>query len=152
MHRRITTYEAGKNWYECKAGCELILDDAISAELVFVVGTGEAQKKVVMGLPGLLRRPNGPTRLSLALACCCAEEMPRCCKRSWIWRNVPSSGKGLGQTGRVVKEAGNERIYILCQTKGGQAVFVESINTIFTHWRSFATFCTTIFIWWILLL
>ena len=28
--------EAGKNWYECKAGCELILDDI--TELVFVVG------------------------------------------------------------------------------------------------------------------
>ena len=36
--------EAGKNWYECKAGCELILDDI--TELVFVVGTfGEKQKE-----------------------------------------------------------------------------------------------------------
>ena len=60
--------EAGKNWYECKASCELILDD--TAELVFVVGTfGEKQKKkVIMGLPGLPERPNKTTRLSLSLA------------------------------------------------------------------------------------
>ena len=59
---------AGKNWYECKAGCELILDDI--TELVFVVGTfGEKhKKKVIMGLPGLPERPNKTTRLSLALA------------------------------------------------------------------------------------
>ena len=59
--------EAGKNWYECKAQCELILDDV--EELVFVVGTfGEKQKKkIAMSLPGLPKRPNKTTRLSLSL-------------------------------------------------------------------------------------
>ena len=49
--------EAGKNWYECKAGCELILDDI--TELVFVVGTfGEKhKKKVIMDCPDFLSVP-----------------------------------------------------------------------------------------------
>ena len=54
---------------------------------------------------------------------CVTEEMPRCCKRSWIWRNVPFQWQGLGRTGRVVKEAGNERLYFMSDKKGGQAVF-----------------------------
>lgn len=59
--------EAGNNWYECKAQCELILDDV--KELVFVVSTmGETEKKrVAMALPGLPERPNKTTRLSLSL-------------------------------------------------------------------------------------
>lgn len=115
--------EAGKNWYECKAGCELILDDI--TELVFVVGTfGEKhKKKVIMGLPGPPERPNKTTRLSLALAYVSQKKCLRCCKRSWIWRNVPFQWQGLGRTGRVVKEAGNERLYFMSDKKGGQAVF-----------------------------
>ena len=35
--------EAGNNWYESRACCQLILDN--TEELVFVVGTWEKQKK-----------------------------------------------------------------------------------------------------------
>ena len=59
--------EAGGNWYESKASCELILDNV--KELVFVVtdlGDGE-KKRMSMGLPGLPKRPNKTTRLSLEL-------------------------------------------------------------------------------------
>ena len=48
--------EAGKNWYECKAGCELILDDI--TELVFVAGTfGEKHKKKVLVVSADVYRP-----------------------------------------------------------------------------------------------
>ena len=61
--------ESGKNWYECKAYCEFILDDV--KELVFVVNrpleNGE-KKRIAMALPGLPVRPNKTTRLSLSLA------------------------------------------------------------------------------------
>ena len=59
--------QAGKNWYDCKASCELILDD--KKELIFTVETmGEAQKKrAVMQLNGLPARPNKTTRLSLEM-------------------------------------------------------------------------------------
>ena len=58
----------GKNWYECKGSCELILDD--TKELVFVVGhLGETEKKrVSMQLPGLPKRPNKTTRLLVELS------------------------------------------------------------------------------------
>ncbi|VYS98162.1 Uncharacterised protein [uncultured Blautia sp.] len=58
----------GKNWYECKGSCELILDD--TKELVFVVGRlGETEKKrVSMQLPGLPKRPNKTTRLRVELS------------------------------------------------------------------------------------
>lgn len=59
--------EAGNNWYECKAECELILDKR--KELVFVVSTmgDSTKKKAVMELPGLPERPNKTTRLRVFL-------------------------------------------------------------------------------------
>ena len=85
--------EAGKNWYECKASCELILDD--TAELVFVVGTfGEKQKKkVIMGLPGLPERPNKTTRLSLSLAYVSQKRCRVQVKDLGFGEMFPSSGK-----------------------------------------------------------
>ena len=57
---------AGKNWYECSGGCELILDDM--EELIFLVEKmGEKKQKMSMKLPGLPKRPNKTTRLSLEL-------------------------------------------------------------------------------------
>lgn len=59
--------EAGKNWYESSAHCELILDN--TEELIFVVSKlGENEKKKIsMKLQGLPKRPNKTTRLSLDL-------------------------------------------------------------------------------------
>ena len=43
--------------------------------------------------------------------------------------------------------------YILCQTKkADKPFFVESINTNIYSLEELCYFCTTIFIWWILLL
>ncbi len=85
--------EAGKNWYECKAGCELILDDV--KELVFIVGTfGEKKKKkVVMGLPGLPERPNKTTRLSLSLAYVSQKDCQIVVEDLGFGDMYPSSGK-----------------------------------------------------------
>lgn len=61
--------ESGKNWYECKAYCEFILDEM--KELIFVVNKpleNSEKKRVAMALPGLPDRPNKTTRLSLELA------------------------------------------------------------------------------------
>ena len=59
--------EAGRNWYECRAEYELILDS--TDELIFVVspmGEGD-KKKIGMRLPGLPKRPNKTTRLHVKL-------------------------------------------------------------------------------------
>lgn len=88
--------EAGKNWYECKASCELILDD--TTELVFVVGTfGEKQKKkVIMGLPGLPERPNKTTRTVSFPCVCITEALPCSGKGPGLWGDVPVKRQGLG--------------------------------------------------------
>lgn len=59
--------EAGRNWYECHAEYELILDR--TEELVFVVTPmGENKKrKISMALPGLPVRPNRTTRLRVSM-------------------------------------------------------------------------------------
>lgn len=58
--------EAGKNWYECHAQCELILDR--TEELLFLITNENGEKKrVAMELPGLPKRPNKTTRLSVSL-------------------------------------------------------------------------------------
>lgn len=59
--------EAGSNWYECSAYCELLLDD--KTELTFLVNhMGNTEKsKVSMALPGLPNRPKKATRLSVEL-------------------------------------------------------------------------------------
>ncbi len=60
--------EAGSNWYETEAECELILDQCDT--LVFTVSnilTREKQK-ISMALPGLANRPNKTTRLKLHIS------------------------------------------------------------------------------------
>lgn len=85
--------EAGNNWYECKGGCELILDD--TEELVFVVGRlGETEKKrIAMQLPGLPKRPNKTTRLSLELQYVSSKECQIAVRDLGFGEMFPSSGK-----------------------------------------------------------
>lgn len=84
---------AGKNWYECKAHCEMILDD--TKELVFVVETmGQPEKKrVAMSLPGLPKRPNKTTRISLDLQYTSPKECRITAKDMGFGEMFPSSGK-----------------------------------------------------------
>ena len=84
---------AGVNWYECKAGCELILDD--TKELVFVVSTmgQEGKKRISMGLPGLPVRPNKTTRLSLELQYISKDLCRITVKDLGFGEMYPSSGK-----------------------------------------------------------
>lgn len=90
--------EAGNNWYDCKASCELILDN--TEELVFVVGTmGESEKKrVVMPLPGLPKRPNKTTRLSLELKYISRNECRITVKDLGFGDMFPGSGKVWKET------------------------------------------------------
>lgn len=85
--------EAGKNWYECSAKCELILDDV--KELAFVVKRfgEEEKKKVVMALPQLPVRPNKTTRLSLNLQFVSPKECRITVKDLGFGEMFPSSGK-----------------------------------------------------------
>ena len=90
--------EAGNNWYECKAQCELILDN--TEELVFVVSTFEnpEKKRVAMGLPGLPKRPNKTTRLSVELAYVSANECSITVRDLGFGDMFPASGKVWRET------------------------------------------------------
>ena len=90
--------EAGNNWYDCKASCELILDN--TEELVFVVGAaGESEKKrVAMPLPGLPKRPNKTTRLSLELKYISRKECRITVKDLGFGDMFPGSGKVWKET------------------------------------------------------
>lgn len=85
--------EAGRNWYECRAEYELILDN--TEELVFSVNPmGEkGKKRIVMLLAGLPERPNRTTRLHVRLVC----RSPRLCEITvedlGFGELFPSSGK-----------------------------------------------------------
>ena len=85
--------EAGNNWYECKSYCELILDD--TEELVFVVSTVEEQekKRVAMSLPGLPKRPNKTTRLSVELEYLSPKDCQIVVKDLGFGDMFPGSGK-----------------------------------------------------------
>lgn len=90
--------EAGRNWYECKAQCELILDD--TQELAFTVSHMEngEKKKVVMALPGLPKRPNKTTRLSLLLQFVSPGECHITVRDLGFGEMFPSSGKVWKET------------------------------------------------------
>lgn len=89
--------ESGKNWYECSGSCELILDDM--EELVFVVSQpGQEKKKLVMKLPGLLKRPNKTTRLGLELVFLSAKECRVTVTDQGFGELFPSSGKTWKET------------------------------------------------------
>ena len=85
--------EAGNNWYESRACCQLILDN--TEELVFVVGTmGETEKKRMgMLLTGLPKRPNKTTRLLLKLQYISRKECRITVKDLGFGEMFPSSGK-----------------------------------------------------------
>lgn len=86
--------EAGNNWYECKAGCELILDD--TRELVFVVNKpleNQEKKRISMDLPGLPARPNKTTRLSVELYYTSPKDCHIVVKDLGFGDMFPSSGK-----------------------------------------------------------
>lgn len=61
--------QAGKNWYECRASFDLILDS--TNQLTFYISSMQSndKKKVSMPLPGLPPRPNRTTRLRVCLEC-----------------------------------------------------------------------------------
>lgn len=90
--------EAGNNWYESKASCELILDN--TEELVFVVGTmGEPEKKRMgMLLTGLPDRPNRTTRLLVNLQYISRKECRITVKDLGFGEMFPSSGKVWEET------------------------------------------------------
>lgn len=90
--------ESGKNWYECKAECELILDD--TEELIFTVSTMEnpEKKRVAMALSGLPKRPNKTTRLHVKLEYISAKECRITVKDLGFGEMFPSSGKTWKET------------------------------------------------------
>lgn len=90
--------EGGRNWYECKGSCELILDD--TQELIFVMGTlgGSEKKRVAMQLPGLPKRPNRTTRLSLNLSYISRKECRILVQDMGFGDMYPSSGKTWKET------------------------------------------------------
>lgn len=92
--------EGGKNWYECRAECELILDD--TEELVFIVNSMEypEKRRVSMSLPGLPPRPNKTTRLSLELQYVSPGECSITVKDLGFGEMFPSSGKVWKETAR----------------------------------------------------
>ena len=85
--------EGGSNWYECSAGCELILDD--TKELVFTVSLPDEteKKRVAMALDGLPERPNRTTRLALTLKYVSPKECEVTVRDLGFGEMYPSSGK-----------------------------------------------------------
>lgn len=59
--------EAGKNWYDCKADCELILDDREDLTFLTMKMDETTSQKVKMVLDELPKRPNKTTRIHLHL-------------------------------------------------------------------------------------
>ena len=90
--------EAGSNWYECRATCELILDDA--EELVFVVENmgDENKKRMAMALPELPERPVKTTRLSVSLQYISQDQCRITVKDLGFGEMFPSSGKVWTET------------------------------------------------------
>ena len=90
--------EAGANWYECRAYCELILDQ--TEELVFVVQkVGEEEKKrISMALPGLTKRPERTTRLSVKLQYISREQCQITVRDLGFGEMFPSTGKVWTET------------------------------------------------------
>ena len=91
--------EAGSNWYECRATCELILDDA--EELVFVVENmgGQNNKTVCISsvyFPGSVSDHS---------------------KRSGIWRDVSLQWQSMDRNSTLVKEKADEWIYFMPDKK-----------------------------------
>ena len=90
--------EAGSNWYECRATCELILDD--TEELVFVVENmgDENKKRMAMELPELPKRPVKTTRLSVSLQYISQDQCRITVKDLGFGEMFPSSGKVWTET------------------------------------------------------
>lgn len=90
--------EAGTNWYECSASCEMILDH--TKELVFVVAkAGEEEKKrISMPLPGLPQRPDKTTRLLLQMEYVSQDTLCITVRDLGFGEMFPSSGKVWRET------------------------------------------------------
>ncbi len=90
--------EAGNNWYDCKASCELILDN--TEELVFTISTFDnpEKRRVGMMLPGIPVRPNKTTRLFLELQYISQKECKVTVKDLGFGEMFPSSGKVWTET------------------------------------------------------
>ena len=86
--------EAGKNWYECKAGCELILDDTTGA--CFCCGNlwREAEKEGDHGTAGTYRSvPIRPQGCHCLLPMCHRRNAGVVVKDLGFGEMFPSSGK-----------------------------------------------------------
>ena len=94
--------EAGVNWYESSASCELILDDI--RELVFQVEKlgSKGKKRVAMELAGLPARPNKTTRLSLEMKYISAKDCRITVKDLGFGDMYPTSGKNMDRDCAVV--------------------------------------------------
>lgn len=90
--------ESGDNWYDCKASCELILDN--TEELVFIISTFDRPEKrrVGMMLPGIPKRPNKTTRLSLEMQYLSPKECKVTVKDLGFGEMFPSSGNVWTET------------------------------------------------------
>lgn len=90
--------ESGNNWYDCKASCELILDN--TEELVFIISTFDRPEKrrVGMMLPGIPKRPNKTTRLSLEMQYLSPKECKVTVKDLGFGEMFPSSGNVWTET------------------------------------------------------
>lgn len=90
--------EAGNNWYECRAECELMLDGR--RELAFILsGMGEKEKKkVVMPLAGLPDRPKKTTRIHLKLEFVSRDECRISAEDMGFGEMYPSSRKVWTET------------------------------------------------------
>lgn len=90
--------EAGNNWYESSGHCELILDK--TEELIFSIQdmTGSEKRRVAMSLPGLPKRPNKTTRLSLDLQYISPKQCRVTVKDLGFGDLFPGSGKVWSET------------------------------------------------------
>lgn len=92
----MTTYPliaAGVNWYETAVDFEIILDQL--EELTFLVSrmNEKSRKKIVMGLPGLPKRPGRTTRLKVHMEYEAAGKCSIDVKDLGFGELFPSSGK-----------------------------------------------------------
>ncbi|MBE6015854.1 MAG: hypothetical protein E7241_10940 [Lachnospiraceae bacterium] len=65
--RYISLIEAGGNWYDTQAGCDIILNNTDSVELIIDSISGDMQTRRTFELSGLPNRPPKTTRIRLTL-------------------------------------------------------------------------------------
>ena len=145
--------EAGKNWYECKAGCELILDDI--TELISSLLYHSTSSSQTLPLEGNIS-PNPRSFTTTRHFFCDTYARARDSLVVLLGRSgspgSPIITFFLCFSPKVPTTKTSSVIFYVRQKRRTSRFLWRVLIPIFTHWRSFATFCTTIFIWWILLL